>query len=1208
MSPLVTNSVNPATIAAFYKEYKEADHIKLANKTLDLLDKNDNSEYVVCFSGHFSAGKSTMINHLIGQDVLPQSPIPTSANVVKISSGEGFARVFFNKQDPVEYKEPYDMETIKTFCKDGDAINRVEISKDTRAIPANVSILDTPGIDSANDADRIMTESSLHIVDVIFYVMDYNHVQSEVNLLFLKEMQDRGKPIFIVINQIDKHHDSELSFEAFKNSVNETLANWGIIPEQIFYTSVLDMNQENNEIHDLEVKIQELMNFGHYSLEETIEKSLSYFIEQHIEWLEDKNQAKKDKLMNELDHLRIVNETSLDSRAVEANLEHLTYVEENAFSEFQSEVDKTLKNAYIMPFELREKAEAVLHSQQKGFKVGIFSTRKKTEAERQRRLNELYEPLMKTVKASIEWKLREKLLSFAKKYGVQQSTIIEKIQALSIAFQPDDLVQLIKPGAGITGEYLLIFTQDIANTIKQHYKQVSVDVWNDIKTILTEDTKGKMESLSNQLESKKQQERLQKELMLLDENIENQRQEFSELLAVGVNEQTTLTDAREQVKNRYKTIQLFEGVPEKQAETNTLNGKEDKSFIVDEPKSHKTVDTTIKDIETVISTIRGLPGFDAMIKDLSRRRERLENKQYTVALFGAFSAGKSSFANALLGEKVLPVSPNPTTAAINKISPPNDQYEHGTVVVKIKNEKDLLDELEQIVEVNSSYTSLQPFIQLYRSEAVDKDNRVTNKHKLFVESVMEGYEQLGEYLGKQLTINLNEFPDYVSKESLACYVEWMELYYDCALTSQGITLVDTPGADSINARHTDVSFEYIKQSDAILFVTYYNHPFSKADREFLIQLGRVKDAFSLDKMFFIINAADLAKNEEELDMVKTYISDQLLQFGVKQPRMFALSSNEAIKEKSGENTKSRSGIEKFEKAFDHFVHHEIMDLFVQSTYHDMKRIKNTMKKYLDAASLNKEEKQLQISQYETELDSIATLIKESGIDSYFQEIEQKIEKQIYYVNQRHSIQFGDRFKESFNPSTIKSKGKDAKSELKSSLQKMMKDIGYELAQELRAVSLRIEFFIQQKAVEWNNKVENECNAIHDGLTLPKVEDVSLTTPGFKTAFDHLDLSIFNSALNQFKNTRAFFEKNEKEEMKEVILEQIKPLVSDYLQENQQMLKEHYNLESDQLFTKIKEKAGNAAEQYYNGLKHSLTDEINVEDVREKVKQLNMINF
>ena len=49
-----------------------------------------------------------------------------------------------------------------------------------------------------------------------------------------------------------------------------------------------------------------------------------------------------------------------------------------------------------------------------------------------------------------------------------------------------------------------------------------------------------------------------------------------------------------------------------------------------------------------------------------------------------------------------------------------------------------------------------------------------------------------------------------------------------ALGGRPHDLVDTPGADSINARHTDVAFDYIRNADAILFVTYYNHAFAKS--------------------------------------------------------------------------------------------------------------------------------------------------------------------------------------------------------------------------------------------------------------------------------------------------------------------------------------------------------------------------------------------
>ena len=57
---------------------------------------------------------------------------------------------------------------------------------ETAPIPEGVMLVDTPGIDSTDDAHQLATESTLHLADVIFYMMDYNHVQSEVNLQFVK--------------------------------------------------------------------------------------------------------------------------------------------------------------------------------------------------------------------------------------------------------------------------------------------------------------------------------------------------------------------------------------------------------------------------------------------------------------------------------------------------------------------------------------------------------------------------------------------------------------------------------------------------------------------------------------------------------------------------------------------------------------------------------------------------------------------------------------------------------------------------------------------------------------------------------------------------------------------------------------------------------------------------------------------------------------
>lgn len=98
--------------------------------------------------------------------------------------------------------------------------------------------MDTPGIDSTDDAHRIATESALHLADMVFYVMDYNHVQSELNFLFTKDLTAAGKQVYLIINQIDKHREEELSFQHFTESVRDSFASWGVQPERIFYTSL----------------------------------------------------------------------------------------------------------------------------------------------------------------------------------------------------------------------------------------------------------------------------------------------------------------------------------------------------------------------------------------------------------------------------------------------------------------------------------------------------------------------------------------------------------------------------------------------------------------------------------------------------------------------------------------------------------------------------------------------------------------------------------------------------------------------------------------------------------------------------------------------------------------------------------------------------------------------------------------------------------
>lgn len=101
-----------------------------------------------------------------------------------------------------------------------------------------------------------------------------------------------------------------------------------------------------------------------------------------------------------------------------------------------------------------------------------------------------------------------------------------------------------------------------------------------------------------------------------------------------------------------------------------------------------------------------------------------------------------------------------------------------------------------------------------------------------ISNFLLAYEKYQQYIQEQkkLTIPLSELKPYVAEETTACAVKEVTVYYTCPLTEKGITIVDTPGASSMNKRHTELAFQYIKDADAFFYMTYYQHSFSKGDR------------------------------------------------------------------------------------------------------------------------------------------------------------------------------------------------------------------------------------------------------------------------------------------------------------------------------------------------------------------------------------------
>lgn len=1123
-----------------------------AEKAAKLLKKMHENEFITAFSGHFSAGKSTMINALIGEQILPSSPIPTSANLVKVHEAqEEFAKVYYKNEKPLLFRAPYDFDTVKEFCKSGEVIE-VEIGKSGSKLPPGITVMDTPGVDSTDDAHRISTESALHLADIVFYVMDYNHVQSELNFLYTRNLLQHGVKLYLIVNQIDKHNEEELPFEGFRKSVRESFAAWNVYPEEIFFTTLKNPDNRFNEFHSVKALIQDAITNHEDWMNNTILSAFHQMMKEHEEWLQEEKIQEGLPYKDVIDDLEDTNLAGIFSEQENLQIKerNLLNKADDWIRDFEEERANLLKNAYLMPYEIRELAERFLESAQPDFKVGFFMSRKKTEEEKASRLNEFADSIRRQVELQLEWHLRELFARKLQASSISSGDLEAEAQSLKVDFENDMLVNAINKGAQVTGEYVLNYTEELANQLKRAAINQSDKLKEKIVAVFEEKAKSELlliradaAEVEKVTTAIRQLEKLDEDYRLKLECVETPtgKEEviFEKLQVEWAQLDKDVNIFQDNIAEHGNSTSVKEDVqPSAPVETYEDNAPPQKDVI------HK--------LDLAISHLSKEAGFERITEHLRQKAYNLKNNNYTIALFGAFSAGKSSFANAMLGEKVLPVSPNPTTAAINRICPPNQDYEHGTAVVRLKEPKDMLDDVKQSLQLfGKDCNTLEEAYHLIPSVLSQKEGEGKEKvHLSFLSAFQTGYDEFSDKLGQSIITGIDDFQGFVANESQSCFVELIDLYYDCPFTRKGVTLVDTPGADSINARHTGVAFNYIKNSDAILFVTYYNHAFSKADREFLIQLGRVKDAFELDKMFFIVNAIDLASSDEEVNDVLGYVKNQLTEYGIRFPRIFGLSSKLAqIPE-----TIEISNIEEFTKAFSYFLERDLAKMAIQSADAEYQRAVMMLDQMINSANEDESERAAHKSRLIETRDQLNEWLGDIGVATMPDRLSQEAQELVHYVKQRAFYRLPDFFKEAFNPAALQDNNKNS---LNRALDDYLEASGFDFAQELRATSIRVEQFAGKLLKERFDQINREIMSMDKNLMISSPEFGKAETLDFSPAFKDNDRKYFAGSFKYFKNPKSFFEKNEKKLMEEALEDLLSPLADSYLEQGLAKLNQHY---------------------------------------------------
>ena len=148
-----------------------------------------------------------------------------------------------------QYTKLKTYDNVKQMNRQNMDVESVEINFQSGKFNQGFTLQDTPGVDSNVATHQSTTKQFMYTSNMMFYTVDYNHVQSALNFKFMKRINDVGIPIVFVINQIDKHNEEEISFETFKSRVEKYIKDLNIKLEHTYYVSKFE--HPKNELHEL---------------------------------------------------------------------------------------------------------------------------------------------------------------------------------------------------------------------------------------------------------------------------------------------------------------------------------------------------------------------------------------------------------------------------------------------------------------------------------------------------------------------------------------------------------------------------------------------------------------------------------------------------------------------------------------------------------------------------------------------------------------------------------------------------------------------------------------------------------------------------------------------------------------------------------------------------------------------------------------------
>ncbi|MCM3729125.1 dynamin family protein [Neobacillus cucumis] len=171
--------------------------------------------YSIIVLGEFKHGKSTFVNALLGQDIMPRNVTPTTATINAVFHSKKPEVQILKMNGEIEKRE-LSVTVLNDYTASSDfdpaEINYLKLFMESRLLENRVVLIDTPGLNDLNQQRSDITYQFLPRADVVIFITSMDGALRSTEEAFIKNtLQKNGfEKLMIAANFLDRIDEEEI--------------------------------------------------------------------------------------------------------------------------------------------------------------------------------------------------------------------------------------------------------------------------------------------------------------------------------------------------------------------------------------------------------------------------------------------------------------------------------------------------------------------------------------------------------------------------------------------------------------------------------------------------------------------------------------------------------------------------------------------------------------------------------------------------------------------------------------------------------------------------------------------------------------------------------------------------------------------------------------------------------------------------------------